>query len=187
MLQLDIEKAWLLNTRHCPSPNVDERPVGSVIDLLVIHGISLPPCQFGGRFIDDLFLNQLDIQADAYFPPLQNLQVSAHCCINRLGEITQYVSFQKRAWHAGISHFAGRNRCNDFSIGIELEGCEKIVYTDAQYQALIQLTQVLQRAFPALNDMGRIVGHGDIAPERKSDPWAVFDWERYKQGLLRTD
>ncbi|ALG67446.1 1,6-anhydro-N-acetylmuramyl-L-alanine amidase AmpD [Beggiatoa leptomitoformis] len=183
MLQLDITGAWLLNTRLCLSPNFNDRPVDTAIELLVIHGISLPPRQFGGGFIDDLFMNKLDISADPYFVPLATLRVSAHFLINRAGEVTQYVSLQKRAWHAGISQFAGRAGCNDFSVGIELEGCEGVLYSDAQYATLIMLTHVLQQAFPALQRLDNIVGHCDIAPERKTDPWDTFDWYRFKSAL----
>jgi len=177
-MQLDAHQAWLCGVRHCPSPHCDERPAGVTaggIDLLVIHCISLPPQQFGGRYIDDLFLGQLDSTAHPYFVDIAQLRVSAHVLIRREGHVTQYVPFTHRAWHAGASQFQGRNQCNDFSIGIELEGYETLPYTEAQYQQLVRLTDLLQTAWPSiLNE--HIVGHSDIAPNRKTDPGDAFDW-----------
>jgi AmpD protein len=176
-MKLDKNKAWLEGVRHYPSPHYNERPFGAEIELLVIHSISLPPCQFGGPFIDQLFTSSLDKNAHPYFSEIADLRVSAHLLIRRMGEITQYVSFQERAWHAGVSSFAGRSHCNDFSIGIELEGCDDVPYTDEQYEQLVQVIKILRQAFPALTQ-NRIVGHSDIAPGRKTDPGQVFDWAR---------
>jgi len=176
-MKLDKNKAWLEGVRRYPSPHYDKRPFETKIELLVIHSISLPPCQFEGSFIDQLFTSSLDKNAHPYFAEIADLRVSAHLLIRRMGEITQYVSFQERAWHAGISSFAGRSRCNDFSIGIELEGCDDVPYTDEQYQQVVQVIKILRQAFSALTQ-DRIVGHSDIAPGRKTDPGKLFDWAR---------
>ncbi|MDM8563940.1 1,6-anhydro-N-acetylmuramyl-L-alanine amidase AmpD [Candidatus Marithioploca araucensis] len=177
MMKLDSDKAWLEEVRRHPSPNYDDRPKGIDIELLVIHAISLPPGEFGGPFIDQLFTSSLDKNAHPDFADIADLRVSAHLLIRRTGEVIQYVSFQQRAWHAGVSSFAGRSRCNDFSIGIELEGCDDVPYTDEQYQQLAQIIKILQQAWVALTP-DRIVGHCDIAPGRKTDPGAAFDWAR---------
>ena len=169
--------------RYLASPNCDQRPIHTGIDLLVLHGISLPPGEFGGPWIDGLFTNTLISNAHPYFAEIHTLRVSAHALIHRNGVITQYVPFQARAWHAGVSHFQGRARCNDFSIGIELEGTDEIAYSAAQYQALSSAITALQRVYPALTNE-RIVGHCDIAPERKTDPGPAFDWARLRQSLL---
>ncbi len=176
-MKLDTDKSWLEEVRRHPSPNYDVRPKGSDIELLVIHAISLPPGKFGGPFIDQLFTSSLDKNAHPYFADIAELRVSAHLLIRRTGEVIQYVSFQQRAWHAGVSSFAGRSRCNDFSIGIELEGCDDVLYTDEQYQQLAQIIKILQQAWVALTP-DRIVGHCDIAPGRKTDPGVAFDWAR---------
>ncbi len=170
--------AWLEGVRHCPSPNYDTRP--SDIELLVIHSISLPPGQFGGPFIDQLFTNSLDENVHPYFASIINLRVSAHLLIRRDGEVVQYVPLHKRSWHAGVSNFKGRTKCNDFSIGIELEGCDDVPYTDIQYQKLAEITKILQQVWPSLT---QIVGHCDIAPERKTDPGPLFDWGRFKNSI----
>ena len=175
MINLDTDKAWLKGVRHSPSPYCDERPEGVDVDLLVIHGISLPPGKFGGPYIDQLFTHKLDKNADPYFADIADLQVSAHLLIRRTGELIQYVSFLQRAWHAGESSFRGRCRCNDFSIGIELEGCDTVPYTPEQYQRLRQVVAILRQAWPILTD-DRIVAHSDIAPGRKTDPGQAFDW-----------
>ncbi len=164
------------------SPNHDERPDPADISLLVIHAISLPPDEFGGPWIDDLFLNRLDPQAHPYFATIHTRRVSAHLCIFRDGAIRQYVPFDRRAWHAGESVFEGRSRCNDFSIGIELEGCDSQPFTAAQYQALIAATRALLPRYPAIT-LRRIAGHSDIAPLRKTDPGPHFDWARFRMGL----
>lgn len=176
-MKLDSNKAWLEGVRHHPSPNCDDRPKGTEIELLVIHNISLPPGKFGAPFIDQLFTNKLDKNAHPYFAEIAHLCVSAHILIRRTGEIIQYVSLQQRAWHAGVSNFAGRERCNDFSIGIELEGCDDVPYTDEQYQQLIRLIKILRQTWPMLSQ-DRVVGHCDIAPGRKTDPGQAFDWQR---------
>lgn len=170
---------WFAGVRRRPSPNRDTRPEGSVVDLLVIHNISLPPGEFGGGWIDDLFLNRLDPEAHDYFATIAGLRVSAHLLIRRDGLVTQYVAFDDRAWHAGASCFDGRDWCNDFSIGIELEGTDDTAFTDRQYRALAACTRTIRGRYPAIAD-GRIVGHSDIAPERKTDPGPAFEWDRYR-------
>lgn len=170
------------NARELNSPNCSER-VGGLIDLLVIHNISLPPGQFGGAHIDQLFCNELDCNQHEFFKELEGLKVSSHLLIRRDGEIVQYVPFNMQAWHAGISDYKGRDRCNEFSIGIELEGTDYEEFTDAQYKALIDATRVLLGAYPMLS-VDKIVGHSDIAPERKTDPGPCFDWQRYRGGLI---
>ena len=174
-----IAAGWLLQVRRLLSPNQDERPSGSDIELLVIHGISLPPGEFGGPWIDALFTNQLEPTAHVYFEGISTLRVSSHVLIRRDGEVVQYVPFDRRAWHAGPSCFAGRERCNDFSIGIELEGCDDQPYSDRQYAVLAAVTRALQQYYPAIS-ADRIVGHSDIAPGRKTDPGPQFDWPRYR-------
>jgi N-acetyl-anhydromuramoyl-L-alanine amidase len=179
---LTMKDGWLSHCRQVKSPNYNKRPAPHDISLLVIHNISLPPGQFGDFYIADFFCNQLDIDAHPCFAELANLQVSAHLLINRSGDITQFVSFEDRAWHAGLSFFQDRDNCNDFSIGIELEGTDAIPYTDAQYSALVRITRLLLFAYPLLTEE-RIVGHCDIAPTRKTDPGPAFDWQRYRQAL----
>lgn len=172
----------LATARQCLSPNRDERPSGVVVDLLVIHNISLPPGQFGGPWIDRLFTNCLEPEAHPYFQELIGLRVSAHLLILRDGSLVQYVPFQQRAWHAGTSRFEGREQCNDFSIGIELEGTDDTPYTDAQYRALVQATREIMALYPDITPE-RIRGHNDIAPGRKSDPGPSFDWLRFHRLL----
>ncbi|SEA80478.1 1,6-anhydro-N-acetylmuramyl-L-alanine amidase AmpD [Alkalimonas amylolytica] len=169
------------------SPHCDQRPDGECISLLVIHNISLPPGQFvpageEKRHIDDFFLGQLDVSAHPFFADIAHLRVSAHCVIWRDGQIWQYVPFDRRAWHAGVSCFAGQEQCNDFSIGIELEGTDDLPYTDAQYQSLTRLTHWLMQQYPAITPE-RITGHQHIAPTRKTDPGPAFDWQRYRTAL----
>lgn len=166
---------WLAGARRCPSPNFNERPAGTSISLVVIHGISLPPGQFGGPWIDQLFTNCLQVAAHPYFAEIASLKVSAHLLLHRDGQLTQYVPFDKRAWHAGQSQWRDRSNCNDFSIGIELEGTDDIPYTDDQYHALKNLLQCLKRTYPSIID---VAGHSDIAPGRKIDPGPAFDWSR---------
>jgi AmpD protein len=170
---------WLGTARHCLSPNRDERPSGVTVDLLVIHNISLPPGEFGGPWIENLFTNRLDPEAHPYFRELTGLRVSAHLLIRRDGSLIQYVPLHQRAWHAGASRFEGREGCNDFSIGIELEGTDDAPYTDAQYRTLTQATREIMARYPAITPE-RIRGHSDIAPERKSDPGPAFDWLRFR-------
>ncbi|SFF51393.1 AmpD protein [Fontimonas thermophila] len=173
---------WLVGVRRVLSPNCDERPDPQDISLLVIHGISLPPGEFGGPWIDALFTNTLDAGAHPYFAAIAQLRVSAHLCIRRDGGLTQYVPFLRRAWHAGVSCFEGRSRCNDFSIGIELEGTDTRPYTARQYARLAAVTRRLLAAYPRITP-ARIVGHSDIAPGRKTDPGPAFDWTRYRRAL----
>ncbi|BBA35410.1 N-acetylmuramyl-l-alanine amidase [Methylocaldum marinum] len=168
---------WLVNARRLESRNCDDRPDTEDISLVVIHGISLPPGEFGGDWIDALFTNNLEPTAHPYFEQIRNLRVSAHALVRRDGEIVQYVPFQRRAWHAGNSNFQGRERCNDFSIGIELEGVDDVPYVDVQYERLSDLLAVLLKTYPGLSP-DRIVGHCDIAPGRKTDPGPSFDWAR---------
>lgn len=168
--------------RQVASPNCDARPAGEPVSLLVIHGISLPPGEFGGPWIDALFTNTLDPAAHEYFRTIHELRVSSHLLIRRDGEIVQYVPFEQRAWHAGVSCFEGRECCNDYSIGIELEGTDELPYTDEQYTQLAAVVSVLQQAYPAIGP-GRITGHCDIAPGRKTDPGPVFDWQRLAGSL----
>ena len=166
---------WVSGLRRIASPNYDRRPLDTAIDLLVIHNISLPPGEFGGPAITQLFTNALDTEAHPYYAQLKNLKVSAHFLIRRGGEVTQFVSCAKRAWHAGVSSWQGRTACNDFSIGVEMEGSDHAPFSDPQYAALVRLTRRLKRAYP----IRYIVGHSDIAPGRKTDPGHYFDWTHY--------
>jgi len=179
----ELADGWLSGARRVISPNCDERPSGTEIDLIVIHGISLPPGEFGGPYIDQLFTNSLDQGRDPYFATIADQRVSAHVLIRRDGSLTQYVPFQCRAWHAGQSVFGGRDCCNDYSIGIELEGVDDQPYAAAQYPALAALVRDLMLTFPKILPE-RICGHSDIAPGRKTDPGPAFDWH-YLYGLLR--
>lgn len=176
-------KGWYENARHVPSPYFDARPSVDDISLLVVHNISLPPGQFGGPYIEQFFTGKLDPAEHPFFKVIHQMGVSAHCLISRDGEVVQFVSFLDRAWHAGQSSFAGRERCNDYSIGIELEGSDFIAYTEQQYQALTELTETLVSSFPQITNE-RITGHQYIAPLRKTDPGLVFDWTKFK-GKLR--
>lgn len=173
---------WLNNARQVPSPYCDNRPVDCEISLLVIHNISLPPSQFGGEHIERFFTGILDTKAHPFFQVIRNMKVSAHCLIRRDGEIVQFVPFHKRAWHAGQSSFAGVDKCNDYSIGIELEGTDFESYTDLQYDALTELALLLMSAYPSIHPH-RITGHQYIAPYRKTDPGLVFDWRYFRQCL----
>jgi len=166
---------WVSGMRRLPSPNCDSRPAGTAIDLLVIHNISLPPGAFGGQAVEKLFTNTLDTDAHSYYAQLKGVKVSAHFLIQRTGGIIQFVPCNKRAWHAGVSAWRGRAACNDFSIGVELEGTDFLPFSDQQYAALIRLTRVLKRVYPVRDT----VGHSDIAPGRKTDPGHEFDWSRY--------
>jgi len=176
---MHIDKGWISTAIRLASPNVDARPDESDISLLVIHNISLPPGQFGGGHVNELFTNQLNPNAHPYFDQIADLKVSAHVLIDREGVVTQFVPFHQRAWHAGVSVFDGRSACNDYSIGIELEGADTTPYTNLQYARLAQITQCLMAKYPALTAK-RITGHSDIAPGRKTDPGASFDWERFR-------
>ena len=181
-MQLDPRSGWCQGVRHCPSANFNERPQGE-ISLLVIHNISLPPGQFGTGKVQEFFQTRLIVDEHPYFAEIATLRVSAHFLIERDGAITQFVSCNQRAWHAGQSCFAGRENCNDFSLGIELEGTDEQPFSDAQYAALVGLTAELQRAYPALT-LERICGHSDIAPTRKTDPGPAFDWSRLRAALM---
>ena len=179
MTEFSINEGWLSPARRVVSPNCDERPGSCPADLLVIHGISLPPGEFGGPWIDALFTNVLDVDAHPYFREIEDLRVSSHLLIRRDGEVVQYVPFDRRAWHAGKSCFDGRERCNDFSIGIELEGSDDRPYEPVQYEVLADVCRVLFGAYSSLSPQ-RIVGHCDIAPDRKTDPGPYFEWPRLR-------
>jgi N-acetyl-anhydromuramoyl-L-alanine amidase len=175
---MQIDQHWLNQAAHLSSPNCDDRPDKDDINLIVIHCISLPPGEFGNDCISQLFCNHLEPDAHPYFKEIHQLKVSSHLVIERTGEILQFVPFDKRAWHAGQSCFAGRERCNDFSIGIELEGTEIIPYTEIQYQQLAKSVRILLNTYPELSPE-RIVGHSDIASGRKTDPGESFDWQKF--------
>ena len=177
MLAVDASTGRLTGARLVESPNSDARPSGAEPELIVLHGISLPPGRYGGPWIDQLFTNTLPAEADPYFATIQDLRVSSHVLISRDGSLTQYVPFSLRAWHAGSSNWCGREACNDYSIGIELEGTDDEPYDDRQYPVLAALIAALQRAYPTLAS-GAIAGHSDIAPGRKTDPGSAFDWKR---------
>lgn len=184
-MQLDCSNGLLDGARQVPSPNCDVRPTGCGIDLLVIHNISLPPGEFGGPHIESLFLNALDPNADPYFAAICGMKVSAHLLIRRSGEIVQFVPLHLRAWHAGESRFEGRTACNDFSIGIELEGADDHPYEPEQYGTLAEVARTLMAAYPGITPQ-RIVGHSDIAPGRKTDPGPSFDWVRLRSLLINS-
>jgi len=173
------ESGLLQGACYIPSPNCDDRPGGCVPDLLVIHNISLPPNEYGGDGVIELFTNQLNPAAHPYYLTIQDLKVSTHFWIRRDGEIIQFVPCDKRAWHAGASSWRGKQCCNDFSIGIELEGSDFEPFTDQQYTTLVELTGALRAVYPIVD----IAGHSDIAPGRKTDPGAYFDWPRYRNSI----
>ena len=179
---LDPVTGWCAGVRHCPSAHCNERPQGE-ISLLVLHNISLPPGQFGTGKVQVFFTTGLNASEHAYLAGIADMRVSAHFFIERDGQVSQFVSCLQRAWHAGVSSFAGRENCNDFSLGIELEGTDDLPYSDAQYDALVPLVQQLLAAYPALS-VERICGHSDIAPGRKTDPGPAFDWPRLRTALL---
>lgn len=172
----------LSGARWCPSPNFGSRPDADDISLLVVHNISLPPEQFGGPWIEDFFCNRLDTSAHPYFRQIGEMTVSSHLLIRRDGELLQFVSLRDRAWHAGRSVFCGREECNDYSVGIELEGADQVPYTDDQYRKLAEVTRGIMAAWPAITE-DRIAGHSDIAPGRKTDPGPAFDWDYFRQLL----
>ncbi len=176
---MSINQHWLTNITKTPSPNCNNRPDPTDISLLVIHCISLPPGEFDNTYIDQLFCNSLNPDDHPYFKEIHQLTVSAHLLIKRNGSCVQYVPFDKRAWHAGESNYDGQNNCNDFSIGIELEGTESVAYTEAQYERLIVVINTLLKTYPKLSRQ-RITGHSEIAPGRKTDPGASFDWQKIK-------
>ncbi len=183
-MHIDTTSGLLAEARQQSSPNCDERPDKTDISLIVIHGISLPPGKFSGHYIDQLFTNQLDPNEHPYFEDIAGLKVSSHLLIRRDGEVVQYVPLQKRAWHAGVSSYKTRESCNDFSIGIELEGDDETPYTDIQYDVLANLIKSLIKNYPKLSQQ-TIAGHSDIAPGRKTDPGKAFDWALLKR-LLST-
>jgi len=174
-LRVDAASGRLLGARQLSSPNCDERPAGQAPELLVVHGISLPPGEFGGPWIDALFTNNLPPDGHPYFATVAGLRVSAHLLVRRDGSAVQYVPFHRRAWHAGASRWRGRERCNDYSIGIELEGTDATPYAPAQYGVLAHVVAELCNAYPSLSP-DAVVGHSDVAPGRKSDPGIAFDW-----------
>jgi AmpD protein len=181
MIPVSINQHWLAtepSCRHVHSPNCNHRPDDTEINLLLIHNISLPAGEFNTPYIEQLFTNTLDCQAHHSFHDLEALRVSSHVMINRHGEATQFVPFDKRAWHAGVSEFNGVKSCNDYSIGIELEGADEIAYTEAQYQQLAKIARQLMVQYPAIT-VDRIVGHCDVAPGRKTDPGSAFDWNYF--------
>jgi AmpD protein len=180
-----IEQGRLVQARWCPSPNFNARPQNEngEVSLLVIHNISLPPAQFGTGCVQQFFCNQLDTTAHPYFAEIKDLQVSSHLFIERDGQITQFVNFNDRAWHAGKSCYQRRENCNDFSIGIELEGTDDLAYTQVQYEVLVAVTRALFLTYSKLH-AGRITGHEQIAPQRKTDPGNAFNWQKLFQALL---
>lgn len=184
---------WLDGVEVLPSPNCNHfpdsvKPLTEQIELLVIHCISLPPAQceqdYQNNYVEQFFCNQLDASEDDYFAQISNLQVSAHLYIKRDGNVIQFVPLNKRAWHAGVSQFNGREACNDFSLGIELQGTDNTEFTEQQYKSLIQITKSIQQLFPRITS-DHIVGHQDIAPGRKTDPGSGFDWHKYKSALTK--
>ena len=186
MIEIDLAAGIVREARQVASPNQDDRPSGCEPELIVIHAISLPPGEFGGPWIDQLFTNTLDPAAHPYFAEIAHLRVSTHLLIRRDGELVQFVPLNRRAWHAGQSSFRGRSCCNDFSIGIEMEGADDVAYTSAQYDALSKLAAALGRSMPSLAG-GTIVGHCDIASGRKTDPGPAFDWQRFRHLLAQVE
>jgi AmpD protein len=179
-LWIDLDNGLMRGARQVASPNYDSRPPGIEADLIVVHGISLPPGEFGGPWIDRLFTNTLPPEVHPYFAEVGPLRVSSHVVIERDGAVTQYVRFTERAWHAGKSSYQGREACNDFSVGVELEGTDTLPYEAAQYAALAQVVAALCAAYPRLSP-DRLAGHSDIAPGRKTDPGPAFDWPRARR------
>jgi len=180
----DPSTGLIAGARQVPSPNCDERPPGVEPDLIILHGISLPPGDFGGPWIDRLFTNTLPAAAHPYFAEVADLRVSAHALVRRDGEVVQYVPCHLRAWHAGASSWEGRERCNDYSIGIEIEGTDSAPYEDVQYVVVARLVAELCRAYAGLS-IARVVGHSDVAPGRKTDPGVAFDWPRLHTEVRR--
>lgn len=183
-MHIDKQTGLIAGIKYHRSPNQDERPDCNDITGIVIHNISLPPGEFGGGWIDDLFLNKLDPTAHPYFQEIAGLQVSAHLLIRRDGEVIQYVPFHQRAWHAGISSWDGKERCNDFTIGIELEGCDEQTFEEKQYQKLTDCIKTLCSSYSYLN-VNRIKGHQEIAPDRKTDPGHHFDWDLLNEAIIK--
>ena len=179
-MKIDTSIGILEEAELIPSPNCDDRPNDKKVKLLVIHNISLPPGEFGGPYINQLFCNQIDPEEHPFFDEIKDLRVSSHLLIRRTGEIIQYVPFHKRAWHAGISEFDGETCCNDFSIGIEMEGTDDLPYEEIQYQKLAEVTREIINKHPNISK-DQITGHCHIAPNRKTDPGDAFDWKKYKK------
>lgn len=182
-MKFEINAGLLTGAEICLSPNCDERSLGQTISLLVIHNISLPPGEYGHNYVKDFFSNQIDVSKHPYFKTIASLKVSSHLFIRRSGEIWQFVPFHKRAWHAGVSEFQGKPRCNDYSIGIELEGTDTSPYSEEQYCQLAKISVCLLEHYKEIT-LERIVGHSDIAPIRKTDPGKSFNWQHYK-GLIQ--
>ena len=182
MFSIDTDSGLLRGVRQVLSTHCDERPPGAAAELIVVHNISLPPGVYGGPYIEQLFTGNLPVGAHPYFATIPAGRVSAHALIHRAGEVVQFVPFGERAWHAGVSSWCGRAACNDFSIGIELEGADDVPYEPAQYRSLAGLITALCRTYPGLSTE-RLVGHDQIAPGRKTDPGASFDWPRLRQLL----
>lgn len=177
---MSLTNHWLTSATRVISPNFNERPPSTDINLLVIHNISLPPGEFGGGYVEQLFTNCLDCNHNRAFGDLKGVEVSSHVLIDREGRPSQFVPFNLRAWHAGESAFDGTENCNDYSIGIELEGTDNCSYTDSQYQSLAAICRLLMDAYPGIS-AERIVGHSDIAPGRKTDPGQSFDWDYFRE------
>jgi len=183
-MEFFVDKGWISQAKKVPSPNFGPRPSACAVDLLIVHNISLPPGQFEGDCVERFFCNQLDWGEHPYFSEIRGMEVSSHLYIRRNGELIQFVSCDDRAWHAGRSSYCGREECNDYSIGIELEGTDDTRYENEQYRVLADVTTALLKEYPAM-DSSRIVGHSDVSPGRKTDPGPAFDWQRYLS-LLRT-
>jgi AmpD protein len=181
-LKVETATGLLIGVRQVLSPHCDARPAEMLPELIIVHGISLPPNEFGGPWIDRLFTGTLAWDAHPYFRQIEGLRASAHVVIRRDGQLTQYVPFGERAWHAGVSQYRTRSGCNDFSVGVELEGTDDIAYTDAQYAQLVELIAALIEAYPSLSPE-HLVGHSDVAPGRKSDPGPYFEWPRLRAQL----
>lgn len=181
-MEIDRETGRVVGVRFVESPNQDDRPPGVEPELVVVHGISLPPGEFGGEWVERLFTNRLEAEAHPYIREIAHLRVSAHVLIRRDGGVVQYVPFHRRAWHAGVSRWEGRERVNDFSVGIELEGMDDVPYEEVQYRRLAELIQALASTYPGITP-DRVVGHSDVAPGRKTDPGGSFDWGRLHELL----
>lgn len=183
-MKIDPESGLIQEAQFISSPNCDERPEDIEISLIAVHGISLPPGEFGGSCVQDFFTNSLDENIHPYFQEIKSLKVSSHLFIRRDGSLLQFVPFQKRAWHAGESSYQGKEKCNDFSIGIELEGDDDMPYEDIQYKVLSEVASLIISNYPAIT-RERIVGHCDIAPGRKTDPGQAFDWRYFRSLLMK--
>lgn len=183
-MEVDRATGLLRGVRFVPSPHQNARPPGAEVELVVIHGISLPPGEFGGPWIERLFLGRLPPEVHPWFARIEGLRASAHLLVRRSGRIVQYVPFHRRAWHAGASSWRGREGVNDVSVGVEIEGCEGTPYEAAQYRAAAAAVAALGRSYPAFGGaQDRIVSHAEIAPGRKTDPWDSFDWQRFRREI----